>query len=100
MVAEGTGNVERKSTLPGTASISEEDLQLDIADLDDVIHLERLLLPRVDTVAVEIGAVDTVEVFEEETVALEADQGMLPRGPDAVGRLLAFQVDVDRPLIG
>src|SRR5262249_44798827 len=79
---------------------SDDDFELDIADLDDVIHLERLLLPRIDTVAVEVGAVGTVEVFEEEAVFLETDQGVLPRAPDTLGRFLILQVDVDRLLVG
>src|SRR5262245_38386603 len=79
---------------------SDDDLELDIADLDDVIHLERLLLTRIDTVAVEVGAVGTVEVFEEEAVFLETDQGVLPRAPDTLGRFLILQVDVDWFLVG
>src|SRR5262249_62192957 len=79
---------------------SDDDFELDIADLDDVIHLERLLLTRIDTVAVEVGAVGTVEVLEEEAVFLETDQGGLSRKPEAGGGLLGLQVDVDRLLVG
>src|SRR5205085_338131 len=48
----------------------------------------------------DVGAVGAVQVFDGELVPLEADTGVLPRAPDAVGRLLVLQVDVDRLLVG
>ena len=61
----------------GSADL-DPDLHLHIADLDDVIDLERLLLTGIDAVAIEIGAVGTVEILQPQLTVFEADEGMLP----------------------
>src|SRR3954468_4827608 len=75
-------------------------LHLDGADLDDVTDLERALLAGVDAGPVDEGAVGAVEVLDGQGAFLEADEGVLPGGPDAVRRLLVFEVDVHRLLVG
>src|SRR5205807_2644855 len=63
---------------------SNDDLQLHIADLDNIVDRERPLLSRVDTGAVDVGAIGAVEVLDGQDVVLKADAGVLARAPDAV----------------
>src|SRR5688500_10370091 len=79
---------------------SNDNLQLHVADLDDVVDLQRLPLAGVDPGPVEVGAVSAVEVLQPQLALLEGNHGVLPRAPDAIHRLLVFQVDVDRLLVG
>ena len=43
---------------------SDDDLQLDVADLDDVVGGEGALLTGIDARAIDVSAVGAVEVFE------------------------------------
>ena len=64
------------------------------------LTLSALLLAGVDARPVDEGAVGAVEVLDGQLAVLEADAGVLPRTPDAIRRLLVFQVDVHRLLVG
>ena len=62
--------------------------------------MEWALLTGMDACAVEERAVGAVEVLDGQKAILKRNQGMLARRPDAVGRLLIFQVNIDRFVIG
>src|SRR5262249_32667894 len=101
IVGKPTGCNPWASRTGGWVSESSDDhLHLDTADLDNIVGVQRPLLPGVDARPVDEGTVGAIEVFNRQLIVLETDTGVLPRAPDAVGRLLFFQVDVDRLLIG
>ena len=74
--------------------------QLDVADLNDVRYLKLAFLARVYALAVDVSAVDAVQVLDFKTVRLEANAAMLSRAPDAIRRFLIFQIDVDGLVVG
>ena len=57
-------------------------------------------LAGMDARPVDEGAVGAVQILDLQFVVLEGDDGVLPRGPDAIRRLLVVQVDVHRLLVG
>jgi len=80
---------------------SDDNLHLHVADLNDVIRRQRPLRPGINAATVDIGAVGTVwKILDLQIGALEADAGVLPRAPDSIGRLLIFQIDINRLVIG
>src|SRR6516162_5858349 len=75
---------------------------MDGADLNAVVDRQLARLTGVYPVPVDIGSVRAIQVFQRDGAGrlVEVQQRMLPRTPDAIGRLLVFQVDVDRLFIG
>src|SRR5262249_45883950 len=76
---------------PSTLNLLLDDhLQLHRPNLNDVIGLQRHGLTRVDLGAIYEGAVGAVQIFYFDLAVFQRNQGVLPRGPDAIRRLLVF----------
>src|SRR5436190_2500771 len=95
-----TLSLSHSPTLSLSHSLLDDHLQLHGADLNHVAHSQRPLLTGVDLRTINERAIRAVEVLDHQLVVLEGDESVLPGRPDAVGRLLIFQVDIDGLLVG
>src|SRR6185437_1662622 len=89
------GSADSSSRL---SSAVNEQFELNGADLNDVIRLEWPLLARLQPRSVHPGAVEAVEILDEQHVPVEGNGRVLPRTPDLPLGFLADQIDIHRAI--
>lgn len=57
----------------------DDNLELNRANLNDIIRIERGLLTRINTIPIHESPVGAVQVFDNQTPSFKGDQGVLPR---------------------
>jgi len=69
-------------------------LHLHRSDLDDVIDIQDPFLTGIEPGAIDESSIRAVQIFHRQDAVFTANERVLARRPDAVGRLLLFRVDL------
>ena len=78
------GLMSMQAALTQAASDLAGHLELDFADLDDIVRLQPPFLLGRHSASIDISAVAAVQILEHQLSLVAGDEGVLPRGPDAV----------------